>query len=90
MKKDPRILLYQNIENKGTLYTKTRGILYSRGKYIMILDQDDMFTQKYALSTLYKTIEKKNLDILGFSAIISNFNLTKKKAIHHYFETPII
>ena len=90
MKKDPRIVLYQNIENKGTLYTKTRGVLYSRGKYIMILDQDDMFTQKYALSTLFRTIEKQNLDILGFSAIISNFNLTKKKFIHHYFETPII
>jgi len=38
MIKDPRIVLYQNEENKGMLYTKTRGALHAKGKYIMILD----------------------------------------------------
>ena len=53
MEKDKRIKFYQNKENKGTLYTKTKGILHSRGKYVMILDQDDMYTQKDVFSTLY-------------------------------------
>ena len=40
MIKDPRIILYQNEENKGMLYTKTRGVLHAKGKYVMILDVD--------------------------------------------------
>jgi glycosyltransferase involved in cell wall biosynthesis len=42
MIKDPRIILYQNEENKGMLYTKTRGVLHAKGKYVMILDVDDL------------------------------------------------
>ena len=89
IKKDPRILLFQNTENKGTLFTKTRGVLLSKGKYVMILDQDDMYIQSNALSILYRIIERKKLDILGFSAIIGNFNLTKKN-FYNYFKTPIL
>ena len=90
IKNDPRIILFQNKENRGTLYTKTRGALLSKGKYIMILDQDDMYAQKNSLSTLYRIIEKKKLDILGFAELISNFNLTQKKGIHHYIKTKVL
>ena len=91
MKNDPRIILYQNEENKGTLYTKTKGVLNSNGKYIMILDQDDMYTQRDVFSTLYNYAEQNNLDILGFSAIFSNkIPFNKPKYIHFYFETPIL
>ena len=53
MKEDPRIILYQNAENRGTLYTKIKAISYAKGKYVMILDQDDIFVQKDAFLTLY-------------------------------------
>jgi glycosyltransferase involved in cell wall biosynthesis len=43
MQKDPRIVLYQNEENKGALYSKVKGILNSKGKYVMILDHDDLY-----------------------------------------------
>ena len=33
MKKDPRINLYQNKETKGTLYSKSLGVKYSKGKF---------------------------------------------------------
>ena len=33
MIKDSRIKLYQNEENKGILFTKSKGILNSNGKY---------------------------------------------------------
>jgi cellulose synthase/poly-beta-1,6-N-acetylglucosamine synthase-like glycosyltransferase len=52
MIKDPRIILYQNKENRGALYTKTRGVLHAKGKYVMILDMDDLYTQRDAFSTL--------------------------------------
>ena len=91
MKNDPRIILYQNAENKGTLYTKTKGVLNSNGEYVMILDQDDMYTQRDVFSTLYNYAKKNNLDILGFSAIFSHIiPFSKPKKIHFYFETPIL
>ena len=53
MMKDPRVKLYQNEENKGMLYTKTRGVLHAKGKYVLLLDEDDIYAQKDAFSTLY-------------------------------------
>ena len=52
MMKDPRVKLYQNEENKGMLYTKTRGVLQAKGKYVLLLDEDDIYAQKDAFSTL--------------------------------------
>jgi glycosyltransferase involved in cell wall biosynthesis len=66
MMKDPRVKLYQNEENKGMLYTKTRGVLQAKGKYVLLLDEDDIYAQKDAFSTLYQEAEKNNLDLLGF------------------------
>jgi glycosyltransferase involved in cell wall biosynthesis len=69
MQKDPRINLYQNKETKGTLYSKSLGVKYSKGKYVLVSDQDDLYTQEDAFSTMYYYLEKDNLDILGFAAI---------------------
>ena len=66
MKTEPRIVLYENKENRGAFYTKTRGILLSKGKYIMVMDEDDIYVQRDAFSSLYAEAEKDNLDILGF------------------------
>ena len=94
MRKDERIKLYQNDENMGTFYTKTKGVLKSKGKYVMILDQDDIYTQSDVFSTLYSYIEKTNLDIIGFSSIFSNNNNNKiglnATKLVHYFETPVL
>ena len=68
MKTEPRIVLIQNEENKGALYTKSRGMLNAKGKYVMILDVDDIFCQRDAFSTLYVEAEKYNLDDVGFFA----------------------
>ncbi len=69
MNKDPRIVLYKNDENKGIMYTKTKAILSAKGKYILILDVDDMYAQRDAFSILYNEAEKYNLDLLGFKLI---------------------
>ena len=77
MKTEPRIILYENEENKGVLYTKTRGVLLSKGKYVMIIDDDDKYLQRDAFTTLYAEAEKYNLDILEFKAIPANLIFDK-------------
>ena len=80
MKTEPRIVLYQNNENKGMLYTKSKGILLSKGKYIMVMDVDDIYVQRDAFRTLYVEAEKNNLDILGFVFTSSKRTITRKRS----------
>ena len=91
MEKDPRIQFYQNEENKGALYTKTKGVLLSKGKYILLLDQDDFYLQKDAFSTLYEIMKEDNLDILGFSSVFCHDTIFRSSnRIHIYTEMPVI
>ena len=90
MVKDKRIILYKNKENKGMLYTKTKGILKAKGKYIMLLDVDDIYLQKDAFSTLYFESEKNNLDILGFGCIVSTYNIEEREDVFNFVMTPVI
>ena len=90
MLNDPRIVFYQNEENRGALYTKTKGILNSKGKYVMTLDEDDMYSQRNAFSTLYEEAERNNLDILGFASFTINKHTKKGISIYRYLETQIL
>ena len=69
-KEDSRIKLIQ-IKNKerGLLYSFSIGILNAKGKYIMELDQDDLFIQPKLFSELYLIAEKNNYDIIKFWGI---------------------
>ena len=86
MSEDKRIVFLKNKENKGALYSKSIGVLYSKGKYIMTLDVDDLYASKNAFSILYKESEKNKLDMLGFGSlsININFNITKQKRYNYY------
>ena len=65
MKEDPRIILIKNGINRGTLYTKTRGVLNAKGKYVMTLDHDNLYTYNNVFSTLYNESEKyKHKEVL--------------------------
>ena len=92
IKEDQRIILITNSENKGTLYTKTRGILNAKGKYVLTLDHDNLYSSKYALSILYEEAEKNNLDLLGFSSLVTGLDMKnlKKENFKNYIKTPII
>lgn len=39
---DKRIRYYKNKQNKGIAYSRNRGVSLARGKYIMIMDDDDI------------------------------------------------
>ena len=70
-KKDPRIKLIKNQEQKGTLYSRSIGALNSKGEFIMSLDHDDLFTENI-LYICYKEVNNNNLDIVEFSALCLN------------------
>ena len=65
---DKRILLIKNEKNRGILYSKSLGVKMARGKYVIILDQDDMILSKNLLNILYEKSEKYKLDIIQFKS----------------------
>ncbi len=71
---DKRILLILNNKNKGILFTKSLGVKISRGKYVFVLDQDDILLSKNLLKNAYEILEKYELDILQFN----RYNLNEK------------
>lgn len=66
-KKDPRVRILRNNENRGLSYSRNRGIQSAEGKYLMFLDSDDKL-KPGALQRLYETAETGNLDIVFFGA----------------------
>ena len=64
MKEDERIRLIKNIENRKILYSKSFAALNSKGKYIIELDQDDMFIRDDVFDILYYEAEKEDLDLV--------------------------
>ena len=92
MKEDSRIKLLINGVNRGTLYTKTRGVLNAKGKYVMTLDHDNLYATKDVFDRLYIEAEDHNLDLLGFSTIGTPVNVKDipEHNFLNYFRTPII
>ena len=66
---DPRIKIIQNHKNMGTLYSRCIGTLSAKGKYILPLDNDDMYLYKYAFDDIFKEINNNNLDLIKFNGI---------------------
>ena len=64
MNEDLRIRLIKNKKNRKILYSKSIGALNSNGKYILQLDQDDMFIRDDCFDILYLQAETNNLDLV--------------------------
>ena len=74
MNEDERIRLIKNFENRKILYSKSLAALNAKGKYIIQLDQDDIFIRDDVFDILYYEAEKENLDIVQIRDILkSNF-----------------
>lgn len=86
-KEDNRIKILNNEKNMATLYSRNIGILMSRGKYIMNLDNDDLFMYFDVFTTVYNEAEKGKYDIIGFQAIdCPTYNpliIQMKDALYH-------
>ena len=68
-KEDHRIKIIRNEKNMGTLYSRCIGALLSKGKYVIPLDNDDMFLNNDVFDVVYDDIEKSKIEITNFRAI---------------------
>ena len=72
---DKRIKIINNLKNMGTLYSRSIGVLKSKGKYIFALDNDDVFLNDNILEKIVHIAEKKKYDIVEFKSFnIPNYS----------------
>jgi glycosyltransferase involved in cell wall biosynthesis len=69
---DPRIIIINNKKNMGILYSRSIGVLKSRGKYILNLDHDDMFFDEDVFDKIYQSAERGYFDIISFMEVEGN------------------
>ena len=65
-KKDHRIKIINNDRNRGLLYSRAKGIINSKGDYLMNLDPDDKLEGNNNLKALFNKAKKSNLDYIRF------------------------
>ena len=67
IKKDSRIRLIKNKENKGVFHSRYLGTLYAKGNYIYFIDPDDLVSD--ILYEAYDLAIKNDLDIVEFDYV---------------------
>ena len=79
------IKLIKNKKKKGNVNSISKGIMISRGKYIMILNQNCFFLNNNFFQIIYEEIEKEDVDILEFNLykVLSN-NLADLYKCKHF------
>ena len=53
--------------NKGVYYSRVESILFSKGKFIILMDPDDLYLNENLFKELYNYNTKYNLDIIEFT-----------------------
>lgn len=71
-KKDSRIKIVNNHKNRGLLFSRAMGILYSKGEYLMNLDPDDALENLGSLRYLQRKIKNSKPDIIKFGMLLKN------------------
>jgi len=64
---DNRIKLINHNINKGVYYSRVESILFSKGKFIILMDPDDLYLNENLFKELYNYNTKYNLDIIEFT-----------------------
>ena len=82
LKTDPRIRIFHHMTNMGCWRSRLDGIIYSRGKYIILFDTGDLYEDNYVLLDAFNVIEKYNLDSCKFLfRIIRSFEKLHNSAV---------
>ena len=68
--------------NKGSGFSRNKGIKISRGKYISFLDSDDIYENKFALQNILEKANKYKAIICG-----GGMKILTKKISYRIFET---
>lgn len=78
---DKRIVLLKNKYNKGTFITRNLGIIYSKGKFIISPDPDDILSKNIIVSC-FKYAEKYNYEMIRFNIYIGKKKLLMKNYVN--------
>ena len=82
MKKDERIKIINLKKNKGTFITRNIGVLFAKGKYIILPDSDDIIS-KNIINVCYKQCEKYEYEMLKFHLYFRNkYTIIKQNLIN--------
>ena len=76
---DPRIRVFNHLENMGVWRSRLDGFLYSKGKYVIHFDTGDLYEDNFVLEDAFNIIEKYNLD-----SIKMLFRILKKNSFEIY------
>ena len=68
MKTDKRIKLIKNKINRGSLYSRYKGAIMAKGKYIIFVDSDDIILQN-GINNAYNYINNNKLDMVQFHSV---------------------
>ena len=66
---DKRIKLINHNINKGVYYSRVESILFSKGKFIILMDPDDLYLNENLFKELYTYNIKNNIDIIEFTVL---------------------
>ena len=85
---DPRIRIFHHLTNLGCWRARMNGILYSRGKYLILFDPADLYEDNYVLEDSYNIIEKYKLDSAKFLfRVLNSYNNLQNARTHfHVYE----
>ena len=91
--KDKRMIIIKNKNRKGTFIARNIGVLYAKGKYIIIPDPDDII-DKNIISICYKYAQIYNYEIIRFN-ICEGKGILKENKIsnelgNHYLNQPAL
>jgi glycosyltransferase involved in cell wall biosynthesis len=91
-KNDSRIIIINNNNNYGLLYSRAMGVYNSKGEYIMNVDPDDELEGADNLEYLYNKAKKSKVDIISFATLYkSNEQITIKcSKFHKIYRQPLI
>ena len=87
-KKDERIRLIKNKNNKGTFVARNIGALYAKGKYIIFPDPDDILMNNI-ISFCYNTAENNNYEIIRFATYDGKKRLGYSKYVEKLGDKPV-
>lgn len=77
---DNRIRLYKNDENLGTYYARNKGILMSKGGYILIVDGDDYIEPTY-IENMVNGLKDSDRRVWGYGKRFDRIFLNEKLQI---------
>ena len=71
MLKDKRIVFLKNKKNRGQFFSRNKGVLKSKGEYVIIIDPDDLLLNDILIKC-YDFAKRYKLDIVQFYHIMGD------------------